>query len=168
MKYRNFILRAVNLVLILGVLWQYQNTALLRADAVAQRQKAIREVEAWNASVLQAQQEAEEEKQAGPKDGTYEGSAYGFGDLITVAVTWKDGKMTDISVLKADGEDKPYYRQAVSVLNEMLEALPSWRKVTQRSSTERTGVFGLFVFVMLVTGGPPSGRARRAGCRRAG
>ncbi len=122
MKYRNFILRAVNLVLILGVLWQYQNTALLRADAVAQRQKAIREVEAWNASVLQAQQEAEEEKQAGPKDGTYEGSAYGFGDLITVAVTWKDGKMTDISVLKADGEDKPYYRQAVSVLNEMLEA----------------------------------------------
>ena len=113
MKYRNFILRAVNLVLILGVLWQYQNTALLRADAVAQRQKAIREVEAWNASVLQAQQEAEEEKQAGPN---------GFGDLITVAVTWKDGKMTDISVLKADGEDKPYYRQAVSVLNEMLEA----------------------------------------------
>ena len=122
MKYRNFILRAVNLVLILGVLWQYQNTALLRAGAVAQRQKAIREVEAWNASVLQAQQEAEEEKQAGPKDGTYKGSAYGFGDLITVAVTWKDGKMTDISVLKADGEDKPYYRQAVSVLNEMLEA----------------------------------------------
>ena len=122
MKYRNFILRAVNLELILGVLCQYQNTALLRADAVAQRQKAIREVEAWNASVLQAQQEAQEKKQAGPKDGTYEGSAYGFGDRITVAVTWKDGKMTDISVLKADGEDKPYYRQAVSVLNEMLEA----------------------------------------------
>ena len=125
MKYRNFILRAVNLVLILGVLWQYQNTALLRADAVAQRQQEIKEVEAWNASVLQAQQaeqEAEEAKPTGPKDGTYEGSAYGFGDLITVSVTLKDGKMTDISVLSADGEDKPYYRQAVSVLNEMLEA----------------------------------------------
>ena len=56
------------------------------------------------------------------KDGTYEGSAYGFGDLITVSVTLKDGKMTDIAVLSADGEDKPYYKQAVSVLNEMLEA----------------------------------------------
>lgn len=122
MKYRDFILRAVNLVLIFGVLWQYQNTALLRADAVAQRQKEIKEVEAWNASVLQAQQEAEEEKPTGPKDGTYEGSAYGFGDLITVSVTLKDGKMTDISVLSADGEDKPYYKQAVSVLNEMLNA----------------------------------------------
>lgn len=122
MKDRDFILRAVNLVLILGVLWQYQNTALLRADAVAQRQKEIKEVEAWNASVLQAQQEAEEEKPTGPKDGTYEGSAYGFGDLITVSVTLKDGRMTDISVLRADGEDKPYYKQAVSVLTEMLNA----------------------------------------------
>lgn len=122
MKYRDFILRTVNLVLILGVLWQYQNTALLRADAVAQRQKEIKEVEAWNASVLQAQQQAEEEKPTGPKDGTYEGSAYGFGDLITVSVTLKDGKMTDISVLSADGEDKPYYKQAVSVLTEMLNA----------------------------------------------
>ena len=122
MKDRDFILRTVNLVLILGVLWQYQNTALLRADAVAQRQKEINDVDAWNASVLQAQQEAEEEKPTGPKDGTYEGSAYGFGDLITVSVTLKDGKMTDISVLSADGEDKPYYKQAVSVLNEMLNA----------------------------------------------
>ena len=125
MKYRNFILRTVNLVLILGVLWQYQNTALLRAAAVAQRQQEIKEAEAWNTSVLQAQQaaqKAEEEKPTGPKDGTYEGSAYGFGDLITVSVTFKDGKMTDISVLSADGEDKPYYKQAVSVLNEMLEA----------------------------------------------
>ena len=122
MKDRDFILRAVNLVLILGVLWQYQNTALLRADAVAQRQKEIKEVEAWNASVLQAQQEAEEEKPTGPKDGTYEGSAYGFGDLITVSVTLKGGKMTDISVLSANGEDKPYYKQAVSVLTEMLNA----------------------------------------------
>ena len=125
MKYRNFILRTVNLVLIIGVLWQYQNTALLRAAAVAQRQQEIKEVEAWNTSVLQAQQaeqKAEEEKPTGPKDGTYEGSAYGFGDLITVSVTLKDGKMTDIAVLSADGEDKPYYKQAVSVLNEMLEA----------------------------------------------
>lgn len=125
MKYRNFILRTVNLVLIIGVLWQYQNTALLRAAAVAQRQQEIKEVEAWNTSVLQAQQaaqKAEEKKPTGPKDGTYEGSAYGFGDLITVSVTLKDGKMTDIAVLSADGEDKPYYKQAVSVLNEMLEA----------------------------------------------
>ena len=35
MKYKNFLLRAVNLLLILGVLWQYQQVALIRAAAVS-------------------------------------------------------------------------------------------------------------------------------------
>ena len=123
MKYKNFFLRAVNLLLILGILWQYQQVALVRAAAVSQRKQEIAEVEAYNASVLQAQSAAQaEQSQSGYRDGTYEGSAFGFGDVIRVSVTIQNGKMTDISVLKADGEDKPYYRQAVSVLNEMLEA----------------------------------------------
>ena len=121
MKYRNFVLRTLNLLLILGVLWQYQGIAAARAAAVSARQQEIAEVEAYNASVLQAgsEQEAAEEE-GGLRDGTYEGSAYGFGDLITVSVTIEGGKMTNISVLNADGEDKPYYDQARSVLNEML------------------------------------------------
>ena len=55
MKYKNFLLRAVNLLLILGVLWQYQQVALVRAAAVSQCKQEIAEVEAYNASVLQAQ-----------------------------------------------------------------------------------------------------------------
>ena len=125
-RYKNFILRAVNLVLILAVLWQYQQVAVVRAAAVAQRQQEISEVESYNAAVLQAQaaseaqEAAEAEAEIGPKDGTYQGSAYGFGDLITVEVTLKDGKITDISVLSANGEDKPYYKQALAVLDKIL------------------------------------------------
>ena len=48
MKYKNFLLRAVNLLLILGVLWQYQQVALVRAAAVSQRKQEIAEVEAYN------------------------------------------------------------------------------------------------------------------------
>ena len=48
MKYKNFLLRAVNLLLILGVLWQYQQVALIRAAAVSQRKQEIAEVEAYN------------------------------------------------------------------------------------------------------------------------
>ena len=118
MKYKNFFLRAVNLLLILGVLWQYQQVALLRAAAVSQRKQEIAEVEAYNASVLQAQAE---QTQSGYRDGTYEGSAFGFGDVIRVSVTIRDGKMTDIAVLDASGEDKPYYKQALPLLDEMLE-----------------------------------------------
>ena len=120
MKYRNFWLRTLNLLLIFGVLWGYQSIALSRSAEVAQRKQEIAEVEAYNASIVQA--ESEPEAASGPRDGTYEGSAYGFGDLITVSVTLKDGRMTDISVLDASGEDKPYYRQALTVLDEMLSA----------------------------------------------
>lgn len=123
MKYKNFLLRAVNLLLILGVLWQYQQVALVRAAAVSQRKQEIAEVEAYNASVLQAQSAAQAEQsqsQSGYRDGTYEGSAFGFGDVIRVSVTIQSGKMTDIAVLDASGEDKPYYKQALPLLDEML------------------------------------------------
>ena len=112
MKYKNFILRTLDLLLLLGVLWLYQSVALTRADAVAARQKEIADAESWNASVLQAQAEQETAAESGYRDGTYEGSAFGFAD----------GKLTDISVLSADGEDKPYYTQSLPVLDKILSA----------------------------------------------
>lgn len=93
--------------------------ALIRAAAVSQRKQEIAEVEAYNASVLQVQSAAQAE-QSGYRDGIYEGSAYGFGDVIRVSVTIQNGKMTDIAVLDASGEDKPYYKQALPLLDEML------------------------------------------------
>ena len=120
MKYKGFVLRLVDLLLILGVLGLYQNTALARAQTVAQRQQEIQEVEAWNAEVLQA--EAEEEASTGLKDGVYEGTGLGFGDDIRVQITVQDGRMTDITVLYADGEDRPYYKQALTMLDGMLSA----------------------------------------------
>lgn len=120
MKHKNFILRAVNLLLILAVLGRYQQVAVVRAAAAAERQQEIREVEDYNASLQKAAQEAEE-AEAGIQDGTYEGSAFGFGDLITVSVTIKDGRITDIAVLDASGEDRPYYNQSLPLLDEMID-----------------------------------------------
>lgn len=119
-RYQNFLLRAANLLLILAVLWHYQQVAVVRAAATAERQQEIDEVEAYNASILQAEQEAEAEP--GLQDGTYEGSAFGFGDLITVSVTIQGGRMTDISVLDASGEDRPYYNQSLPLLDQMLSS----------------------------------------------
>lgn len=120
MKHKNFILRVVNLLLILAVLGRYQQVTVVRAAAAAERQQEIREVEAYNASLQKAAQEAEE-AEAGIQDGAYEGSAFGFGDLITVSVTIKDGRITDISVLNASGEDRPYYNQSLPLLDEMID-----------------------------------------------
>ena len=143
MKYKNFVLRTLNLILILGVLWQYQSVATARAAAVDARKQEIAEVEAYNASVLQAESEQEEaEAEGGLKDGTYEGSAYGFGDLITVSVTIENGQMTGISVVNADGEDKPYYEQARSVLNEMLTAQSTEGDTVSGATLTADGLIG--------------------------
>ena len=94
MRHKNFLIRTVNLLAILAVLAMYQQTAAVRAAAVDQRQQEIAEVEAYNASILQAEQEeAEQEAEGGLRDGTYEGSGLGFGDTITVSVTIQDGRM---------------------------------------------------------------------------
>lgn len=58
----------------------------------------------------------------GYKDGTYEGTGIGFGGEITVSVTVADGRVTDIAVLSADGEDPAYYDQALAVLDEIVSA----------------------------------------------
>ena len=139
MKYKNFFLRAVNLLLILGVLWQYQQVALVRAAAVSQRKQEIAEVEAYNASVLQAQAE---QTQSGYRDGTYEGSAFGFGDVIRVSVTIQNGKMTDIAVLDASGEDKPYYKQALPLLDEMLEVQSAGVDTVSGATLTAEGLIG--------------------------
>ena len=53
MKYMNFAIRTVSLLLILGVLWQYQHIAASRAAVVAERQQRIDEVEAYNAALTE-------------------------------------------------------------------------------------------------------------------
>mgnify|MGYP002225469951 CR=1 FL=1 len=55
-------------------------------------------------------------------DGTYEGEAEGFGGMITVQVTVKNGQMTDLSILSADGEDSAYLSNAKDIIPKILEA----------------------------------------------
>ena len=116
MKYMNFAIRTVSLLLILGVLWQYQHIAASRAAVVAERQQRIDEVEAYNAALT------EQDVVGGYKNGTYEGTGMGFGGEITVSVTVADGKVAEITVLSADGEDPAYYDQALAVLDEIVSA----------------------------------------------
>lgn len=116
MKYMNFAIRTVSLLLILGVLWQYQHIAASRAAVVAERQRLIDEVEAYNAALT------EQDVAGGYRDGTYEGTGIGFGGEITVSVTVADGRVTDIAVLSAGGEDPAYYDQALAVLDEIVSA----------------------------------------------
>ena len=54
------------------------------------------------------------------QDGTYTGTAMGFGGPITVSVTIKNGKITEISVISAPGETDSYFSSALSVLSRII------------------------------------------------
>ncbi len=54
------------------------------------------------------------------KDGTYTGSAQGFGGQIKVQVTIKNGKISKIKVLSASGETESYFAKAKTVLDRIV------------------------------------------------
>ncbi|MCD8146822.1 MAG: FMN-binding protein, partial [Clostridiales bacterium] len=55
-------------------------------------------------------------------DGTYTGSARGFGGIIKVQVTIKDGKITAIQVLSHSGETASYFSKAKTIISRILKA----------------------------------------------
>ena len=60
-------------------------------------------------------------KDAELKDGEYEGTAKGYGGDITVKVTIKDGKISDIKVV-SQNETPGYYENGVKVLDKIIKA----------------------------------------------
>ena len=139
MKYMNFAIRTVSLLLILGVLFQYQHIAASRAAVVAERQQLIDEVEAYNAVLT------ESNTGGSYKDGIYEGSGTGFGGEITVSVTVTQGKVADITVLNADGEDPAYYNQALTVLDKIISAQSAEVETVSGAKFSSTGLIDAVV-----------------------
>ena len=56
------------------------------------------------------------------KDGTYTGSAKGFGGTITVKVTIKDGRITGIKITSAPGEGRSYLDRASVLTGKIIKA----------------------------------------------
>ncbi len=55
-------------------------------------------------------------------DGTYQGTATGFGGDITVEVTITDGRIAAVDILSAEKEDSAYLTMANDIIPEILDA----------------------------------------------
>lgn len=53
------------------------------------------------------------------KDGTYQGSAEGYADVITVSVVVRNGSVTDISILEANDTQR-YFERAKEIINTII------------------------------------------------
>ena len=116
MKHPTFLVKLLCLVLLIGLFCGYQQVALQRAAAVAEREQEIALAEAHNREVQQKMNAVSERY----VPGTYEGSAQGFGGIIKVSVTVDENEITEIKVLSAAGEDAAYFSQAETLNDQIL------------------------------------------------
>lgn len=104
---KHFLMRLINLCLLVAVCVGYNNIAIVRAKKAAEIEK---------------QNQAIKEAQSTYQDGTYEGSGTGFGGEIIVNVTIKKGSITEIEMKKADGEDSAYLDNAKKIIDNMIDS----------------------------------------------
>ena len=123
-KYSHFWGKLFSFMLVVGALFSY-NEALNYKDAKAAELIETDEEAAIKAGVLEIKEEynyVSVEERSGYKDGTYIGSAKGYGGDIEAKVTLSDGKITGIEIVSAKGEDKEYMSMAEAVIGDMLSS----------------------------------------------
>ena len=76
------------------------------------------------------------------KDGTYKGSANGYGGKVTVNVTVSKKTMTAIDVVSAPGETDSFFQRAKGVIDEMLTAQSSDVDVVSGATYSSNGIIG--------------------------
>lgn len=76
------------------------------------------------------------------KDGTYKGSANGYGGKVTVNVTVSKKTMTAIDIVSAPGETDSFFNRAKEVIDEMLTAQSTDVDVVSGATYSSNGIIG--------------------------
>ena len=128
MKYKNFLIRLFDLILVLGLLAGYQAVIYSR-DKEATIAELKSQLQGEKEDILEAAKSSgklgEDGASAGQtgtyKDGTYTGSSQGFGGEIKVKVTVSGGKISAIDIIEAGGEDEAYLSMAEDIVKTILD-----------------------------------------------
>ena len=184
MKYQNFIMRILCLLLILAAVVGYnsmqkKDTQAQESQEITALTKRVEKLEEQNTEILSALKEAaknqeaaiaqaqrdakdkddaakEDEEEADTeeesddsenvyKDGTYTGSAQGFGGAITVQVTLANDEITDIQVTSAPGEDSAYLSQGEGVISSIISAQSTDVDTVSGATFSSTGIINAVV-----------------------
>lgn len=110
--------------------------------------KAAADAEDEEEADSEEETDAEEEEETEDyyyKDGTYTGSAQGFGGDITVSVTLKADEITAITVDSAPGEDSAYLSQGENVINSIISAQSTDVDTISGATFSSTGIINAVV-----------------------
>lgn len=184
MKYQNFIMRILCLLLILAAVVGYnfmqkKDTQARESQEITALTKRVEKLEEQNTEILSALEEAAKNQEAAIaqaqrdakdkddaakedaeeadteeesddsenvyKDGTYTGSAQGFGGAITVQVTLANDEITDIQVTSAPGEDSAYLSQGEGVISSIISAQSTDVDTVSGATFSSTGIINAVV-----------------------
>lgn len=131
MKYKNFFIRLFDLILVLGLLAGYQAVIYSRDKEaqIAELESQVNQLQGEKEEILSIAKDAGKLVEAGAdssqseayKDGTYTGSAQGFGGEIKVKVTVSGQKISAIDITEASGEDDAYLSMAKDIIGTILD-----------------------------------------------
>lgn len=133
-----------------------QNTEILSAleEAAKNQEAAIaqaqRDAKDKDDAAKEDAEEADAEEESDDsenvyKDGTYTGSAQGFGGTITVQVTLASDEITDIQVTSAPGEDSAYLSQGEGVISSIISAQSTDVDTVSGATFSFTGIINAVV-----------------------
>ena len=186
MKYQNFIMRVLCLVLILAAVVGYnsmqkKDAQTQEAQEITALTKRVEKLEEQQTEMLSALEEAAKNQEASKaqaeadakdnatkedaantestdtdseksddsenvyKDGTYTGSAQGFGGAITVEVTLASDEITNIQVISAPGEDSAYLSQGEGVISSIISAQSTDVDTVSGATFSSTGIINAVV-----------------------
>lgn len=184
MKYQNFIMRILCLLLILAAVVGYnsmqkKDTQAQESQEITALTKRVEKLEEQNTEILSALEEAAKNQEAAIaqaqrdakdkddaakedaeeadteeesddsenvyKDGTYTGSAQGFGGAITVQVTLANDEITDIQVTSAPGEDSAYLSQGEGVISSIISTQSTDVDTVSGATFSSTGIINAVV-----------------------
>ena len=127
MKYKNFLIRLFDLILVLGLLAGYQAVIYSRDKeaTIAELKSQVNQLQGEKEDILEAAKnsgklgtDGASAGQAGTyKDGTYTG----FGGEIKVKVTVSGKKISAIDIIEASGEDEAYLSMAKDIVKTILD-----------------------------------------------
>lgn len=113
----------MSLMLVLAMILGYQMKAYAWQEVREQNEAAVKAAEQYNAEIrAQKNRLAQQAAEQIYEDGTYQGSAQGFGGTVTVSVTLVADTITDVTIADASKEDAVYLSMAEKVIDSILSA----------------------------------------------
>ena len=127
---KSFWIRMINLLVIVGVVLCYNLMITIRSkeDEIARLDDELKQTQAkWENDKnkipenIGEGQTGKEQADEAYQDGSYTGQAEGFGDLISIEVKIENGRISNIAILEAEGEDEAYLSMAKSIITDIME-----------------------------------------------